>query len=194
MSSSDDPADFAEDLADAKEWEAFGVERIEELLLSTRATNVSYEDRPELQRAGIDGILTETRPSFDTKVQDYGHTGTGNLPIEVWSAIEDNDPGWFYTAESDLIVWLYKNRAKTDFYHTGYLMPLRDSLIEWFNDRVDEFRRIEKANKGMYGDEYTTICRLVPIEEFPVEYLAEFDPRLPNDRETPQATLTDYDD
>jgi hypothetical protein len=192
MSNSEEPADFAEDLADAKEWEEFAVERVEELLLSTRATNVSYDERPKLQRAGIDGILTESRPSFDVKVQDYRHTDTGNLPVEVWSSIDDQVPGWFYTAESDLIVWLYKNRANTDLYHTGYLMPLRGSLVEWFNDRVGDFRRVTTRNRGMYGDEYTTVCRLAPIEEFPAEYLAEFDPRLPTDRDTPQSDLSEW--
>jgi hypothetical protein len=192
MSDTDGRADFEADLEDALEWEQFAVDRVEELLLSTRAANVSYNDRPELQRAGIDGIVRQQQPSFDIKVQDYRHTDTGNLPIEVWSSLENCTPGWFYTAESDMIVWLYKNRAKTDLYHTGYLMPLRDGLIEWFNDRKDDFREFSKENIGMHGGEYTTCGRLVPIDEFPDAYLAQFDPRPPTDRDTPQSALGDW--
>jgi hypothetical protein len=192
MSDADDRADFEADLEDALEWEELAVDRVEELLLSARATNVSYDDRPELQRAGIDGIVRQQQPSFDIKVQDYRHTDTGNLPIEVWSSFEDNEPGWFYTAESDMIVWVYKNRVGTDFYHTGYLMPLRDGLIEWFNDRIDKFRDFSIDNVGTRGDEYTTTGRLVPIDTFPSEYLAEFDPRLPTNRETPQSNFGDF--
>ena len=192
MSGTDEPAVFEDDLAFGLEWEERASERLEEILLSVRATNVDYAKRPELQRAGIDSILGKERPTFDVKVQSNHHTDTGNLPIEVMSVVEDMEPGWFYTSDADMVVWLYENKAGTNLHHTGYLMPLRDGLIEWFNDRKDEFRRITKPNKGQYGDNYTTVCRLVPIEQFPAEYLAEFDPRLPNDRETSQSDLGEW--
>lgn len=180
----DDEPDFEEDLNFGKKWERIASNRLRELLPSFSIDNVDYERRPELQRAGIDTILQRDEPTLDIKTQRYKHTDTGNLPIEVWSDETGSTPGWFYTSTADLIVWVYENRAGTNLYKRGYFMPHSDALVEWFNDRYGDYHRIKKDN----GD-WTTVCRLVPIDDFPDEFLVEFDPRLPNDRETPQSDL-----
>lgn len=189
---SDDVADFSEDLEFGKKWEQLASSRLKKLLPSFSIDNVEYEHRPELQLAGIDTILQQRNPTLDIKTQDYEYVETGNLPIEVWSDIDSGDPGWFYTGDADLIVWVYENSVGTNLHHKGYFMPHTEELVEWVNDKIDdlpESRRVEVLNDG-----WTTVCWLIPIEDFPKEYLVEFDPRLPNDRDTPQSDLTTWVD
>jgi len=179
--------DFESDLEFGKRWESFASARLRELLPKFSMDNVSYDKRPELQRAGIDTIFKQRDPAIDVKTQRHHHADSDNLPIETVSAQENDTPDWFYTSEADVIVWVFPNAAGTNLYHRGYFMPHTDGLIEWFNDCITDYRRITKDN-----GEWTTACRLVPIDDFPAEYLVEFDPRLPTDRETPQSDLTKW--
>ena len=181
-------AKFSEDLAFGLEWENQATERLETLLLSVRATNIDYSKRPELQRAGIDSILTQDQPTFDVKCQRHKYASSSNLPIETQSVAEKGKLGWFYTSDADMIVWIFPNKVGTNLHKTGYLMPLHDGLREWVKDEFESFRRFEKKNTGEFGD-YTTEGLLIPIDKFPTEYLVEFDPRLPTDRETPQSDI-----
>lgn len=188
---SNNSARFSEDLEFGLKWEREATDRLNELLLSVRATNIDYSDRPELQRAGIDGIMQKEQPSFDIKCQRHKYADSPNLPIEIHSVVEKGELGWFYTADSDMVVWIFPNKANTNLYHKGYLMPLHDGLRDWVRENNDQFRRFEKANSGQYGD-YTTEGYLIPIDEFPEEYLVGFDPRLPTDRETPQSDIMEW--
>jgi len=179
-----EPFSFQEQLEFGKRWEEYATERLETLLTSISMRNIDYETEPELQRAGIDSILSRSEPSIDIKTQKYEYTKTGNLPIETMSVEEESIPGWFYTSDSDLIVWVYPNQAATNLYQTGYFMPHTEALRDWFNDQINQFTRKRIPNEG-----YHTAVRLVPIESFPDEFLVEFDPRLPTDRETPQSDI-----
>jgi len=186
--STDDPYDFDEQLDFGTDWEATAKEHLKELFTSVSVSNIDYDQNPELQRAGIDVLFQKGEPKIDVKTQRYEHTKSPNLPIEIMSVMSEDKPGWFWEAESDLIVWIYPNKAKNNLYKTGYLMTLTDGLREWFRDTSDEYDFKRIPNSGRYGDYYTG-CVMVPISDFPDEYLVEFDPRLPTNRETPQSDI-----
>lgn len=188
----DDVADFEEDLEFGKKWEQLVSSYLKKLLPKFSIDNVEYERRPELQRAGIDTILAQEQPTLDVKTNRNRYLGTGNLPIEIWSDHEAGVPGWFYTSEADLIVWVWENQAGTNCHHRGYFMPHSQELIEWANEKMDElpdWRRRTKQNES-----WETVFWLFPIDEFPDEFLVEFDPRPPNERETPQSDLSAWTD
>lgn len=178
---------FDEQLAFGKRWEQRAKTHLRELFASVAVTNIDYDTRPELQRAGIDVLFQQSETSIDIKTQRHEHIDSGNLPIEVMSVVEKQKPGWFWEADSDLVVWVYPNKPETNLYKTGYLMPLTEGLRDWFDDCAEEFRYTRIPNDG-----YHTGVRLVPINEFPEEYLVEFDPRLPTERETPQSDITEW--
>lgn len=187
VSVGDEPFDFDEQLAFGEEWERRVSERLNSLLKSISVENISFDENPELQLSGVDAVLKRENPQFDVKTQSHKHIATGNLPIETWSKFEQSTPGWFYTSESDIVVWVYPNKAHTNLYRKGYFMMLGEGIRGWFNDRHDRYRSIEVQNTG-----WMTKCRLVPIEDFPDEYLVEFDPRIPTDRDTPQSDLSKW--
>lgn len=185
---SKEPYDFSEQLSFGTDWEATAKEHLQELFTSISVSNISYDENPELQRAGIDVLFKQEDTKIDIKTQRFEHTQSPNLPIEVQSVMDSMEPGWFYEADSDLVVWIYPNKAKTNLHKTGYLMTLTGGLRDWFDENAEDYRFVRIKNQGKYG-EYETGCRLVPIEDFPNEYLVEFDPRLPTDRETPQSDI-----
>jgi hypothetical protein len=180
--------DFDEQLSFGKEWEERFSRELEDLLLSVSVQNIDYDENPDLQRAGIDSILQQKSPTIQIKTQSHEYAHSSNLPFETMSVEEESVPGWIYTETADLIVWVFPNKPATNFYKQGYLMPFTDGLVEWFNERVDEFYRKRVPNTGRYGDYYTAV-RLVPIADIPDEFLARFDPRLPTERDTPQTDL-----
>jgi len=186
--STDTPSDFDEQLNFGTDWESTAKEHLKELFTSISVSNISYENDPELQRAGIDVLFQNETTKIDVKTQRHKHTNSPNLPFEVASVLEENEPGWFWEANSDLIIWIYPNKAQTNLYHTGYLMTLSDGLRNWFDETHDEYEFKSIPNSGRYG-EYHTGCYMVPIDDIPEEYLVEFDPRLPTDRETPQSDI-----
>lgn len=191
MSSSDEPFDFDEQLNFGSDWESAAKTHLKELFSSISVSNIDYDDRPELQRAGIDVLFQQEQTKIDIKTQDHKYTKSDSLPFELLSVVEKTEPGWFVEAESDLVVWIYPNKAETNVYKRGYLMTLTEGLREWFHDNADNYRYTEVPNTGRYGDYHTGI-RLVTIGDIPEEYLVEFDPRLPTDRETPQSDITEW--
>lgn len=191
---SDEPFDFDEQLEFGKEWEKEATKHLKDMFFAMSSVNVDYDQYPELQRAGIDSILQKEQATIDVKTQSNKYTDSGNLPIETVSVLEEGVPGWFVDADSDMIVWVYPNKPKTNLYKTGYLMPLTDAVREWvftWIDGANKDRFVAVPNEGSKG-EYHTGNWLVPIKEFPDQYLVEFDPRLPTDKETPQSDIMEW--
>lgn len=180
--------DFDEQLAFGTDWEQRAKDHLRELFAAVSVSNIDYNEDPELQRAGVDVLFQQDETTIDVKTQRHDHIETGNLPIEMLSVVEEGVPGWFWEADSDLVVWVYPNKAKTNLYKTGYLMPLTDGLRDWVDENAEQFRYVRTETTGRYG-EYHTGCRLIPVDAFPDEYLVEFDPRLPTDRESPQSDI-----
>jgi len=180
--------DFDERLQFGNNWEERAKNHLQELFTAISVSNIDYDQRPELQRAGIDVLFQREETQIDIKTQSHEYIETGNLPVEMLSVVEDAVPGWFWDSDSDLIVWVYPNKAKTNLHKTGYLMPLTDGLRDWVDENAEQFRYIRTRTTGRYG-EYHTGCRLIPVDTFPGEYLVAFDPRLPTDRESPQSDI-----
>jgi len=185
---SSEPFDFDEQLQFGTQWEQQAKRHLQELFTSISVSNISYDENPKLQRAGIDVLFQKEDTKIDIKTQSHKYVDSPNLPIEVMSVMQDHEPGWFYEADSDLVVWIFPNKAKTNLYKRGYLMTLTYGLRDWFDEHSEEYRFQRIPNTGRYGD-YDTGCRMVKIEDIPDEYLVEFDPRLPTDRETPQSDI-----
>lgn len=188
MSKSDEAFDFDEQLNFGNKWESAAKDHLKELFSAISVSNIDYNDRPELQRAGIDVLFQKEQTTIDVKTQSHEYAFSDNLPIEILSVVEEMEPGWFIKADSDLVVWVFPNKAKTNLYKRGYLMTLTKGLRKWFKENADDYRYQKIPNSGRYGD-YHTGVRLVKIEDIPNEYLVEFDPRLPTDRETPQSDI-----
>jgi len=183
-----DEHDFRECLQDGVEWEERLKPKLKEQIMAINVKQISFDEDPAKQLSGIDQVLTQaTDLNIDVKVRDHEYYGDDVL-LETVSVVEEGIPGWFWEADSDLVVWVYPNKAKTNLHKTGYLMPLTDGLRDWVDQKAEEFRYIQTQTTGRYG-EYHTGCRLVPIDDFPDEYLVEFDPRLPTARETPQSDI-----
>lgn len=182
--------DWDETLEMGTMWESELGERLESILTTKTVENISYQDSPETQLAGIDAVLSSDDAEFDVKVQRNEHIETGNLPFETWSVDEKGIPGWLYAGDATVIVWVYENKAGTNFLPTGYFMYKDEQLIDWFNDRIKEFREITvETNRS--GESWHTRCRLVPIEEIPESHITEFNPTMKKNRETNQFELTD---
>lgn len=182
-----DTYSFDEQLEMGKRWEKDLCERLESILTKKTVRNIQYEDEPEKQRSGIDAVVSEKTPDIDVKVQRHSHLTTGNIPIETWSVKEREKRGWFYTGKSDVIAWVYKNKAGTNLHPTAYLMLKNERFIDWFEDNIHKFREVDIPNES-----WTTVCRLVPIEEIPENYLIEFNPTLDEDKNEEQHTLLEW--
>lgn len=191
VSKSDRAFDFDEQLTFGTKWESTAKDHLKELFSSISVSNIDYNEAPELQRAGIDVLFQKEKTKIDVKTQSHEYANSENLPIEILSVIEEMEPGWFHDAESDLVVWVFPNKAKTNLYKRGYLMTLTPGLRSWFDEHAEEYRYKRIPNTGRYGD-YHTGVRLVKIDDIPDEYLVEFDPRLPTDRETPQSDIMEW--
>jgi len=147
-----------------------GEEAIDRIVSAAR---LPYETFPEEQRSGIDFASGDVR--LDVKTQSHKYIYTGNIPIEVFSVIEEQKPGWFFTSQSDIVVWLYVNKAGDGVWHRGYLMFMGEELRDFIVDNREKWRRIEVENDGPYG-QYTAVNYLVPAPAFPAHLLVPFNP------------------
>jgi len=188
--STDDEADvyrFTEQLEFGKRWEERAKPHLKRLLTSVQLSNVSHDRRPELQEAGIDHIVSKDTAKIDVKTYSHEKLSERAICIEVASSLEHGTPGWFWDTESDLMVVVYPNKAETNLAKTAYMMPFNTGVREWFREEKDRFDFARVPNPG-----YHTGVYWVPVDSFPDEFLVEFDPRLPTDRETPQSDLAKW--
>lgn len=167
-----DAANFDDDEAFGSDWEEEFSDRLESLLLSVNVSNIAFDEDPDTQLDGIDSIVEQAEAEIDIKTERAKHRNSPNLPIEVWSMKEREKLGWFYTSESDYIVWLRESEGGTNL-HTGFVMVLDNELREWFHERRESYRQVDVQNEN-----WTTVVRLVPIDDFPADKLFEFDPTV----------------
>lgn len=182
--------DFEECLKEGIYWEEKLKHRIEREFMTTAADRIAFEDHPDKQRAGIDlELMPDGVSAVDTKVRDYESYKYGDIILETWSVVEENEPGWFYTSEADVIAYAWKNKAGTNLINPGYLITNLDRLRDWYQDNYGNYPHIcAKSN------DWTTKFRPVPIEDFPDGTLIPFPARLPTGRVTDQATLENLGD
>lgn len=146
-------------------------------VLSTSVEHFSHASHPNVQLAGVDG-LTADGQRIDIKVQRKSHIKTGNLPFELWSDIAGQTPGWLYTGNAGLIAWAYCDERTNTLLPTGFLLEKTESLVRWFNEHKDSFRRVRIDN----GD-YTAVVSLVPLITIPDNFLSYFCVTTPTDND-----------
>lgn len=179
-------ADFGVDREFGIKWEDEVSDSLKDQLRSVMVSNISFDEDPETQLDGIDSILQQDEATFDIKTERPKYRNSPNLPIETWSVVDRAEKGWFHTSKSDYIIWLRPNKAETNI-HSAFLMVLDDDLEAWFKERRESYRRVKVPNEG-----YTTIIRLVPINDFPEDKLYKFDLTLSDPVEDEQQELSDW--
>lgn len=133
--------------------------------LSTPVRHFEYESHPYEQLSGVDGI-THSGVKVDVKVQRKSHIETGNLPVEIWSDIAGQTPGWFYTGNASLIAWAYCDFSTDELLQTGYMLHKTERFVDWFHRHKQRFRRVDIDNDG-----YTAVVSLVPLITIPDNFL-----------------------
>jgi len=146
----------------------------EEFLRHQEAQALSYEDYPTEQQRGIDALAGNSR--IDIKTQSYKYVFTGNIPLEIFSVVEESKLGWFLDSATDIVVWLYEgpDGPDGDYWHTAYKMMVTDELREFITTNADLWKRSESRNENQYGT-YHSVCYMVPVPAFPPDTLVPFD-------------------
>jgi len=140
------------------------------------AQGLPYERYPEEQRRGIDALVNDAR--IDIKTQSYKYRLTGNLAIEIFSAVEAKKVGWFLDSATDTVVYLYQDETGDGVLNRGIKMFVTDDLIEYITENDDLWKRTESRNENRYGT-YHSVCYMVPVTAFPAGSLELFDLREP---------------
>lgn len=193
MSSDDDVHDFQDSLEEGTYWEDKLQRRLQNVITCGSVEQILFEEEPEKQRAGVDLEFEFTEiETVDTKVRDHYYHQFEDLFLETWSVWPDK-PGWFFTSDVDVIAYAWKNRAGTNLLNEGYLINMSDRLRDWFYDHLEVYDEV--STKSQDGDtEWETRGRVVPIDEFPEGTLFKFNPKVPTDRVTDQATFDEATD
>lgn len=196
MSSDDDAYDFEEQLNFGLEWEKRVKPYIRRNLTAMVLQNIEFDEDPDRQLAGVDYESAAVDPEMDIKTYSHEHITNDDIVIEVASVLPhspdgEKKRGWFYTSESDFVVVVGENKAGTDVYKRGWIMPLQTGVRAWFDDALEshdwDFALVPNGS-------YDTGIYWVPATDIPDEFLFSFDPRPPTDRETPQSELDKWTD
>jgi len=124
----------------------------------------NVEDDPQYQAMDVDLLHTTARGEFKIEIKGDRLDRTGNFFFETQSNREYDTPGCFLYTQAD---WLYYY-----FVETGvlYILPMPRTR-EWFLQTLDQFSERETTTPvGAHATKetrahYTTVGRLVPIEE-----------------------------
>ena len=147
----------------------------EEFLRHQEEQALSYERYPTEQQRGIDALAGDAR--IDIKTQSYKYIFTGNLPLEIFSAVEASKVGWFLDSATDIVVWLYESEDG-GYWNTAIKMTMSDDLRTFITEHADLWKRTESRNENRYGT-YHSVCYMVPVPAFPPGSLELFDIREP---------------
>jgi len=172
-----DPYDFREQLNFGKKWERRVRPHLERYLTALTMKNVSFDEDPETQLAGIDLLSDVTEPDVDVKTYSHKYITEPNLFIETLSVMKEEKPGWFYTSESDLMVVIGPNKPGTRVYKRGWIVPLNTGIREWFDEALETH---DWDHACVPNGDYRTFGWWVPADDIPDEFIFEFDPRPPN--------------
>jgi hypothetical protein len=161
------------------------MEKIGNIIQVKSVEPIQYSKQPEIQRQGIDGLITLEKVKVETKSRSYKYHKYNDILLETISIIESNKLGWFYTTQANVVAYVWENPTSTNLYD-GYLIFITPKLREWFKQNQHRFRtKIAKTENS--GIIWTTENKVVPIKEFPKGSLKKFDPYLDI---TEQAELT----
>jgi len=108
-------------------------------------------------------IKTETGTTFEVK---GSYQDDGNLCIEEWYDMGERKPGWIKTSKADYIVFvscvsktiiIYPRAKFRDWYRYNYRYIQRQYGLQ-----------INEPTKGLYGDEWYSAFRRIPMAEISV--------------------------
>lgn len=174
---SGDVHDFDESLKRGIHWEDELKDRLRNKLMSMSLEQVRFEEDPDMQRRGIDQVLEQDTANFDIKVRDHKYANAGDILLETVSVVEQDIDGWFYSSDSDVVVYVFENESGGNLCK-GYFIIITEALREWFEERKYRFQPVF-AMSIRNGEKWETKSRVVPVNSFPDGTLVEFDPTLP---------------
>jgi len=185
-----DKHNFESCLEEGTEWEERVKPKLKEQIMTLNVEQISFDENPDQQLNGIDHVLTQnTDINIDVKVRDNKYYGDDIL-VETLSVVEEEKDGWVYNDETDIIAYCWKNQPGTNL-RDGILVLLNDKFVQWFDAMLEQFRTVQCESHD--GDRtWTTQSEIVKIDDIPDGFVyKEFNPGLPQAKETSQQELTE---
>ncbi len=142
--------------------------------------HILFSNNPELQKRGVDFEIYARPVRFDVKCRSFKSYAYGDILLETVSVREENKPGWLWTSESDIIVYVWENKQKSKFVG-GYLLFLNE-IRDWLKKvGTDRFKKIVAHSVSKHGSCWSTENIAIPLSEFPRDCikkikLSEFSP------------------
>ncbi|OYT64165.1 hypothetical protein B6U67_00755 [Methanosarcinales archaeon ex4484_138] len=136
--------------------------------------HILFNDNPELQKRGIDFEIHGRPVRFDVKCRFFKSYSYGDILLETVSVREEDKPGWLWTSESDIIVYVWQNKQKNKFIG-GYLLFLNE-IRDWLDKTgTSRFRKIIAHSINRHGSQWSTENIAVPISEFPAHCIKKIE-------------------
>ncbi|MEM3452495.1 MAG: hypothetical protein QW835_02580 [Candidatus Hadarchaeum sp.] len=173
--------DFNRCLEEGLLWEARLRPFVEKLLIGKILHSVSFNERPDLQKSGIDMILQKEAPSVEIKIRDHKYYAQKDILLETVSVAEERTEGWAYLTKADLIFYIWKTPAGTNL-ADGYIILIQ-KLKDWLKQNEHKFKK-KIACSVRDGKIWHTENVAVPIAEFPDGTLYRFSPHLTAEEQT----------
>lgn len=133
-----------------------------------KLNHILFDTNRNKQLSGIDFEFESRKIKFDLKTRRYFAYKYNDILIETISVIEKNKPGWFYTSQSDIIVYIWFNE-KEDSIIDGYIVDLLQTR-KWLKDNENKFEVKIAHTNSQYGN-YSTKNICIPIKNFPANCL-----------------------
>lgn len=146
------------------------------LLCKIKVKTFSYQLNRDMQQRGIDGEVRVDHITYDVKVRDNKFykcsNGIVDFCIETVSVDLKNIPGWFYTSEATVVIYLwYGDDTRTNFIN-GYILKLPELRVFLTKDKIERYPKKYTNNNG-----YRTIWHPVPlsaIKEFTIPICQDY--------------------
>ena len=151
---------------------------------------IFYEKNPEKQKAGYDTILKRDHEvKIEIKTRGYTYWHFKDILIETISIIEYNKPGWVYYSEADFIVYLWYD-SKNDEILDAYIINFKP-FQKWVN--AGGLLNFKKMQSQSNGGQWHTEGVMIPISEFPQDFLIKVNRGKLGSFKNIQKALMDYD-
>jgi hypothetical protein len=119
---------------------------------------VNVENDPSFQKRDIDLIWKTQNQKVLIEIKGDCYHKTGNFFFETDSNLERQTPGCFMYTEADWIFYYFVGNK------TLYQLPM-PLTKEWFIKNINRFRKRSTQTLISGGGYYTTVGRLVPIND-----------------------------
>jgi hypothetical protein len=117
----------------------------------------NVEGDPDYQRIDVDLLWNTTQGPFQVEIKGDRWDKTGNFFFETHSNKERGTPGCFLYTEAHFLFYYFVIPKIL------YILPMPETRT-WFLQNIDAFRERPTTTSTKDGGHYTTVGRLVPIE------------------------------